>query len=382
MKEAKMLYGSTMIGANCFSADLLWRTNFKVVDPVFFAEANEQRYLFVPSLEFNRAAKEVQATEVINVDSYRNEHADLSSVFDVVGHLLKTRGITRIIIPGTFPAGAMKKFRKYFSVRIMEKMFYPERLRKTSKEIGHLQKAQQTTENAFQVVMRVLEESVILEGYVYHEGRQVTSEYLRNTIHQYLYSEECLPIIHTIVACGGQAGDPHNFGSGLISAHNPIIIDIFPVDIKTSYWGDMTRTFFKGEPSKEMQSMYNAVLAAQTGALGMVRSGVDGYDIWEWVIDYFTQSGYPTDFKRGTGFFHGVGHGVGVEIHEDLRISKIHTLLEEGNVVTVEPGLYYGESKENSMPVGGIRIEDMVVVEKEGCRNLNTFPKDLESMIL
>ena len=186
----------------------------------------------------------------------------------------------------------------------------------------------------------------------------------------------CAADAGTIVAGGVQATDPHEEGHGPLRSGEAIILDIFPVDKASRYYADMTRTVIKGEPNEELQKMYDAVLESQEAALGMIRAGVNGKDIHQKVSDVLHERGYKTlvhDQEEGTplrtGFFHGTGHGVGLEIHEAPRISLSDDELRLGDVVTVEPGLYDPQ-------VGGVRIEDLVVVTEDGCRNLTDFPKE------
>ncbi|MDQ4106715.1 MAG: M24 family metallopeptidase, partial [Actinomycetota bacterium] len=155
-----------------------------------------------------------------------------------------------------------------------------------------------------------------------------------------------------------------------------IILDIFPMDKSSRYYADMTRTVVKGEPNEELQRMYDAVLESQEAALGMIRAGVSGRDVHRKVSDILHERGYKTlvhDQQEGTplrkGFIHGTGHGVGLEIHEAPRISPAADELRAGDVVTVEPGLYDPQ-------LGGVRIEDLVVVTQDGGRNLTNFPKE------
>ncbi len=177
-----------------------------------------------------------------------------------------------------------------------------------------------------------------------------------------------------IVSCGEDCSDPHNFGSGPLFADQPIMIDTCPRSIKNRYFADMTRTVVKGKASTEIRKMYNAVLGAQKLALGEIKDGMRADLIHKKVQDYFANRGFKTEEKNGKiqGFFHGTGHGVGLDIHETPRINlNYKKKLKAGNVVTVEPGLYYPK-------IGGVRIEDLVVVTKTGCKNLTKFPKFLE----
>lgn len=187
----------------------------------------------------------------------------------------------------------------------------------------------------------------------------------------------------TIVASGAQAADPHCMGRGVLHARVPIVIDIFPVSIATHYYADMTRTVFKGEPAQEYIKMYEAVRAAQEIAINKIRPGADGKRIYSEVQEYFSAQGYQTtvDSKMAEGFIHGLGHGVGIDIHEHPRLGSRGVMLEEGHVVTVEPGLYYHQARKG-IPAGGIRIEDMVRVTGKGNRNLTKAPKDLVSIII
>lgn len=177
-----------------------------------------------------------------------------------------------------------------------------------------------------------------------------------------------------IVAGGIQAIEPHNVGTGVLERNQSIVIDIYPRSVKTGYWADMSRTVCLGTPSVELQTLYDTVLAAQQLAIGMVAPGVACAQIQEAVEDFFIQAGYTTsgtgtEFAYAEGFVHGVGHGVGKQIHEAPRVNgRSGDVLEVGDVITIEPGLYYAS-------LGAVRIEDMVVVTEAGANNLTRFPK-------
>ncbi|MBR7105387.1 MAG: aminopeptidase P family protein, partial [Opitutales bacterium] len=174
--------------------------------------------------------------------------------------------------------------------------------------------------------------------------------------------------LYTIVAGGNQACNPHEVGHGAILPNSLIVADIFPRLRSTGYFGDMTRTFLKGEPTSAQSSLVETVIKAQKLALSKVKDGVDGSVIHNAVDDFFAKNGYFTEFKKGAwgGFFHSTGHGVGLDIHEKVSISPRKCILKTGNVITVEPGLYY-------RGIGGCRIEDTVAVEKNGMRKLSKY---------
>ena len=172
---------------------------------------------------------------------------------------------------------------------------------------------------------------------------------------------------------GEQACDPHNEGSGPLPAGRGIIFDVFPRSATSRYFADMSRTVVRGAPTSDLKRLYQTVKDAQEEAIEKVKDGAEGMKIHQGICARFEKAGYMTGVVNGRmqGYFHGTGHGVGLDIHEAPRISRTGSLLQEGHVVTVEPGLYYPG-------LGAVRIEDMVLVTKDGCRNLTDFPKLFE----
>ncbi len=390
-KTALVLWGATDLGPPHFSADILWRTGFKAPDPFVLVEIPDGKsFLLVGSLELERAAKECKPEiEVVNIYDYESKSRGYLTNF------LKKHGVKNVILPDTFPCGIKDKLAKSFKVVAAPPPFYPKRAIKTDWEVAEIEKAQRAVENAVGKAVEFLRECQISGDRViavHHElgERTVTSELLRKIIDDELFRKGFLGI-DTIIACGLQASDPHCVGFGPLLAHQPIVMDVFPCSMKTHFYADMTRTIIKGEPSELLEDMYEEVLFTQQWAINRVRDGASGVEIYNGVLKHFDAVGYCTNIKTRPmeGFIHGVGHGVGLDIHEPPRINSSGSLLSEGNVVTVEPGLYYQNGIEPSfllskkgIPVGGIRIEDMVLVTKTGCRNLTQFHKDLDSMII
>ena len=222
------------------------------------------------------------------------------------------------------------------------------------------------------VAVGALRAADVRDGVLTLEGEVLTSERVKRMIAAHLLERDYLAQ-HTIVAGGDQGCDPHEQGHGPLRADTAIIIDIFPRSITTRYHGDLTRTVVKGEASAALRDQYGAVRAAQEEAVASIRAGVEGPAVHARVCSLFEARGYRTGAVGGRmqGFFHGTGHGLGLEIHEPPRVSKIPATLQAGNVVTVEPGLYYPSG-------GGVRLEDVVVVTETGCTNLVKYPKFLE----
>lgn len=384
-KTAFVLWGATDLGPPHFSADILWRTGFKAPDPFFLVDIIEddflgfhKSYLLTNPLELERASKEAKADEVVNLYDYK------SKTRSALANFFKKYGVQKIIVPDIFPCGLKDKLAKLFKVVTAATPFYPKRAIKTDWEIAEIEKAQRAVEYAVWEAVDFLSTCTVDRGIIWAHNplRIVKPNELRTSIDGKLYDLGFLGV-DTIVACDRESADPHCKGLVTLHAHKPIVMNVFPLSLETHYYADMTRTIFKGEPSNELKKMYEAVWRAQKFALDDVKAGIDAHEIYNSTLRYFEEHAYPTNMTQRPmeGFFHGVGHGVGIDIHEPPWINSTKCILEEGNVVTVEPGLYYQNAR-NHIPAGGIRIEDMVLVTKTGCRNLTQFPKDLESMII
>jgi Xaa-Pro aminopeptidase len=204
-----------------------------------------------------------------------------------------------------------------------------------------------------------------------------TSEDAHSIIDHVLLEHGCESPEGHIVAGGEQAVDPHEKGTGILSEGVPIVIDIYPRNIDTGYYADMTRTICKGEPSTEAKNMYESVLQAQKIAVGMLRAGVHCSSIQTAVEDFFEHHGYISkgsgkEFAFEEGFVHGVGHGVSTILHDHPRIGRgSEDILMVGDIVTIEPGLYYHG-------IGGIRTEDMYLITENGCKSITDYPATLE----
>jgi len=368
-----LLYASSDTDANIFYA-----TRFSCPDPFLFIRTAQGRRIYVMSdLEIDRARATTNAHRVLPMSRYvaaaRTRRRGQPHVADVIAEVLRDLRIRAVTVPESFPAGIADRLRRrHVRVTAAKEPFFPRRARKSEQEIAYIRTVMRATEKGLAAAVDILRRSRIRNGWVMWEGRRLTSEFLRRAIDETVFSHGCIAT-HTIVAAGKHGCDPHNAGSGPIRANTPIIIDIFPRSESTGYFGDMTRTFVKGRASERVRRMYKAVFDAQRRALRMIRPGVDGRDIHEAIQGLFGSRGFETGEIGGRmqGFFHGTGHGLGLEIHEPPRIATVSSMLRKDMVVTVEPGLYY-------WPVGGVRIEDTVLVTEDGIRSLTRFPKTLE----
>jgi len=366
-----------MIANSEHDADMLYASGIFVPDAFIAIEIAGRWHGLLSPLEVDRARKQSRLDEVHLDSDWRAQAASLSrsGLAAVAAAFLQARDISALQVPAHFPLGYAEQLRAWgFTVTPVDGAFFPARAIKNDYEIRCLAQAEQLTRKAMQQAEYYLAACSIGNDRVLHDpesGKKVKSADVRRVIETFLIGKGAMPA-HTIVACGREGADPHNIGSGFIRAHQTIIIDIFPRVLATGYWGDMTRTFVKGKASPEIKTLYRTVREGQDIGLSMVAAGINGTDIHQAISKHFDQQGFPTRVIRGkqTGFFHGTGHGVGLEIHEAPRISTTEDMLQAGQVVTVEPGLYYPG-------LGGVRIEDMVVVRNGGCDNLTRHKRQM-----
>ena len=357
-------------------ADMLYATRIFIGDPFIFLQQNGKRTLVLSDLEIDRAKKNAKADEFVMFSQLEREvqgKAKKAPPYEkVLAHFLRKRGVKRAKVPANFPLGFANEIkRKGIALETSNGLFWPAREKKTAEEIRLLERALRITETGMKRGMEILKASKLGAGKkLKWSGKTLTSEILRAEIDSAILRAGGVPT-NTIVAGGDQACDPHERGFGPLQANSLIILDIFPRDAKTGYWGDMTRTVVRGRASEQQRKLWEAVKAGQALALKRIKAGVDGMSIHKAITELFDRRGFPTEVRNGrrVGFFHGTGHGLGLEIHEYPRLQKV--TLKAGQCLTVEPGLYYPG-------IGGARIEDVVIVEKDGCRILSKFPKQLE----
>ena len=373
-----------VIGAPEHDADAYHLSGFLAPDPVICLRVAGETYLAVSSLEYGRAEKEAPVDRLISHDELeivrlaRELKSGAKAYAAALANLLDELGAMNspLVVPAGFGVVYADELRaRGVTLTPDGKVFDGLRRAKTEEEISHIEKTQEAVEAACAHAVGILEEAAVGDdGTLEWRGETLTSERLRGEIDVELLRRSCAAD-GTIVAGGPQGADPHERGHGPLKAGESIIVDIFPVDLSTRYYSDMTRTFVKGEPGDGLREMYDAVLESQEAALSMVKAGVNGKDIHNKVAEVLHAAGYKTnvhDQEEGKplteGFFHGTGHGVGLEIHEAPRVSLADDRLIAGDVISIEPGVYDPD-------VGGVRIEDLVVVTEDGCRNLTSFPK-------
>jgi len=359
-------------------ADILYATGFLAPDPFIYIKTVAGKSIMVMSdLELDRARATTKVNRVLSVSQYANVARErigrAPHVADIIAAVLRDLKIRSVSVPENFPLGLAKRLRqRRVGIRVVTGPFFSQRIRKRPHELKEIRRAMRAAEAGMQAAVDTLRRSRVSGGWVMLGGKRLTAQALRHQVNSAVFAHGALPA-YTIVAPGKQGCDPHESGSGPIRAHQPIIVDIFPRLEESGYFGDITRTFVKGRASARVQEMFDAVLAAQRLGVRSIRPRANGKTIHEAIHELFAKRGFETGRIDGRmqGFFHGTGHGLGLEVHEPPRIGAAPDVLESGMVVTVEPGLYY-------WPIGGVRIEDTVVVTPRGVRNLTRFPKFLE----
>jgi Xaa-Pro aminopeptidase len=366
-----------MVGASERDADLYYATGFLAPDPFVFVWTPTERLLLVSDLELDRARSQSKANRVLAASAYdkrlTRNNSQRPGRDAAIALLLEDLNIKNLKVPADFPLGLADRLRdRGLDLEVAPTPLFSQRQCKDATEIQHIHRALQAAEAGMAAAIDAIRDADINQGTLWLDGQALTAETIRHRIHLALLEAEC-GARHTIVACGEQGCDPHEEGSGPLLEGQPIIIDIFPQSNRSGYFGDITRTVVKGKAPDRVRQLFEAVQDGQQLALDQVKAGVDGQHIHQAILDLFSGKGYKTGEKDGfrQGFFHGTGHGLGLEIHEAPHISARTDVLQAGQVVTIEPGLYY-------RGLGGVRLEDVVVVEAEGCRNLTSFPIFLE----
>lgn len=339
-----------IVDASERNAELYYATRFLAPDPLIYLEIKGKKVLVVSSLEYGRAKRTAQ------VDSVELSKKGLTLAQEVID-LLTRHACSQAAVQESLAYGLAKEIGEAGIILKPVSSLYPEREIKMNDEVRAIIEVQQATQEAMQKGIEAL------------RSPGATSESVRGAIDTFLVASGYEPK-GTIVSHGIGSADPHDAGSGRIRAGESVIIDIFPRSSATRYFADMTRTFVLGEPSEELKRMYKAVQGAQELVFSLLRPGVKGSDIQAAAEYFFKGEGFPQEVRGGMpqGFIHSVGHGVGLELHERPTISSRKDVLKEGNVLTVEPGLYYSH-------IGGIRLEDMMLITKDGYKNLTNFPK-------
>lgn len=357
-----------IVYANSRDADMRYLTHFTTSDPfVYFRRSGEKGTIIISQMEVGRASREgitavMTRAEAGLPDIIKNE----KDPYRATAQMIAGQVGKKILVPPNFPVALANALGEFCTVTVDPGTVLAMRAKKTAPEIRCMKHVQELTQTAMGHAVALIRSATVKKGILFLDRKPLTSEHIKYTMHRFLLEHGCCAE-DTIVSCGEDTAIPHMTGTGPLRADEPIIIDLFPLHEKSGYYADMTRTFVKGEPSKEILEMYTALRDAKHLAISRVKSGVSGADLYQLVVDYFKERGYSSDTR---GFVHNLGHGVGLQVHELPTVGPYGKLLEPGNVITIEPGLYYPG-------IGGVRLEDIGAVTKNGFTNFTKFSEDL-----
>jgi Xaa-Pro aminopeptidase len=359
-----------LVGNTDHVPDLTYATGLFVPDDfAWFQTVSGKTFALLGPLEIDRARRIGRVDQCLDLSAEEKRIPKGKQTYPkTLANVLRQYGVRSAEIPCTFPIGLAHSLTQAgLKLQSVPEPFFPKRLRKSPSEIRHIMQAIRAAERGLARAIEILKSSKIRRDKVLSwAGSTLTSERLRTEMEITCLRHGSLAK-DTIVSGGSQACDPHERGFGPLRAHQAIILDIFPRHIGTGYFGDITRTVVKGQAPEKLRHLRNTVVQGQKRVLKQTRTGAHGLRIQDGLRDWFHDQGYPTQIQKGrwSGFFHGVGHGLGLEIHEAPRFSV--PSLPKDTVITVEPGLYV-------KGIGGVRIEDVVVVQDRGCQRLTRFP--------
>ena len=368
-----------MIAESEHDADMLYAVGFFAPDPFIYARVGGKGHVFLSDLELQRGREVDHGCRVHSLkkaqEKLQTEGHKRPSLALVAHDFLHRQGVKKVLVPSTFPLGVARQLRN-LKLKIKPKAgeFFEERAFKTAAELKRVNAALMMAEVGLAEGINFLKHCEInKKGLITHRDIPVTSERLRAVIDVAVVRAGGLAS-QTIAAGGAQACDPHERGHGPLRAHEPIVLDVFPRSQKTGYFGDMARTVVKGRASEAVRKLYHTVARAQEAAAAMLKPGVAAADIHHAVDGFFVSEGYRTGRVNGRaqGFFHSLGHGVGLQLHEPPFLSPASSdHLQTGHVVTLEPALYYPE-------IGAVRLEDVFLITPKGNRRLSKFEQVLE----
>ncbi|MGZ4913452.1 MAG: M24 family metallopeptidase [Halobacteriota archaeon] len=366
--DAYIEYDSSVQNAN-----LYYLTSFLAEDPFLLMRADTQSTLVVSSMERERAARTSSVDRVHTREAYLGNRSIPNreqAATELIASVLRANDAHRVAVAHSFPVVLADMVRsKGYELQPISGTVESLREVKSPQELKVIEAVQRACERALEGALAIIKQSTIIGSEAHFKGAVVTSERLKTTLGCTLIEQGCTAS-DTIVSSGADSALPHLPGSGPIRPDAPIVFDISPQSVQSRYYADMSRTVVRGEPSPELVDMYDTVKDAQDVAFDMLKPGVTGAEVHGAVVEFFEQQGFKTDLKKGCGFTHSTGHGVGLEIHELPSIGKTGGVLRPGNVITIEPGLYYPD-------IGGVRLEDIAVITKRGYTNLTRFEKKL-----
>jgi Xaa-Pro aminopeptidase len=372
-----------LIHADTFrSPELRHEVALGVPDPFLYAEIGGVRHIVVGSLEIPRLA-ELDRFELHPFEEFGSDDLIAAGLSypelrrEVPARAVKALGLKAASVPETFPLWLADRLRADGVELTVDGALFDERRRvKTGPELAGIRRAQRAAEAGMDAARDLLRRAAPNGDGLAVDGAPLTVERIKTAMAQ-AFAANGTSADDFIVAPGAQGAVGHDMGSGPVRTGTPIVIDVWPRDNETACYADMTRTFVVGDVPDDVARWHGLCKQALDAAVGQIRDGADGRAIYDVTCEIFEAAGEPTQRTKeagktlADGFFHGLGHGVGLEVHEQPGMGLASkNALRSGDVVTVEPGLY-------RQGFGGVRLEDLVLVTADGPENLTDYPYDL-----
>ena len=373
-----------LIHADTFrSPELRHEVPLGVPDPFLYAEVDGVRHIAIGSMEIARLAQ-VGSYELHPSEEFGSDELIAAGIAsaeirrEIPVRAVKSLGVTSAVVPETFPLWLADRLRADGIELTVDGEFFDERRRvKTTAELAGIRRAQRAAEAGMDAARELFRRATGNGDGLIVDGSPLTVERVKTAMAQ-AFAANGTNADDFIVAPGPQGAVGHDMGSGPIQAGVPIVIDVWPRDNETACFADMTRTFVIGDVRRDVARWHELCSQALDQAVSTIRDGADGRKVYDVTCDIFEAAGEPTQRTKESGktladgFFHGLGHGVGLEVHEEPGMGlAAKSALRAGDVVTVEPGLY-------RQGFGGVRLEDIVLVTAAGAENLTQYPYDLQ----
>jgi Xaa-Pro aminopeptidase len=365
------------------SPEIRHEVSVAIPDPFLYLEHDGRKIVVVGSFEVPRVEELGQGHEVYSPERFGlDELVEQRLPYWQISREIWLRacrefGLESAVVPHTFPLELGDYLRENgIDVRVDRDFFADRRRVKNDFELAGIRRSQRACEAAMDAARELMRSAQASNGTLTAGGEPLTCERIKTRVGQ-VFSEHGVAAEESIVSHGAQTAIGHDMGSGPIAPGEPVVLDLFPRDRETGCYADMTRTFVVGTPPDELVEYQRLVKEALDRSIAAIRAGIDGSEVHRVASEHFEEHGYPTLLSKKPGevlmegFFHSLGHGVGLEVHELPFLSRLPGLpLVAGDVVTVEPGLY-------RQGFGGCRLEDLVLVTEDGAENLTDYPYDL-----
>ena len=378
MADAVLIYADSFR-----SPDMRHAVPLGVPDPFLYAEQNGSRHVFASSMEAGRLRElglfAVHPHEDFGIDDLVASGVGGGEVdAQLALRAVDSLGLKRASVPGNFPVWLADRLRAAgVELDVDQELFDDRRRSKTEAQIAGIRRAQRAAEAAMDACRELLRRSEIRGDELLLDGKQLTVERVKADMNVAFAAHDTTADEY-IVAPGAQGAMGHHMGSGPIRPGEPLVVDIFPRDNASAVYTDMTRTFVVGDVPEDVREWHRLCKEALDRANGEIRAGVEARAVFDGTCDIFEAAGEPTQRTKqpgetlSDGFFHGLGHGVGLEVHEEPSMGRLASKkLVAGDVVTVEPGLY-------RTGYGGVRLEDILLVTESGADVITDYPYDLE----